>query len=424
MVNARAFTVGRDVVFGRGQYAPQTAGGKRLLAHELTHVVQQGGYDNMNKDAVSSGAQRIQRYTDYDSASQIAGGSLGWVDPSNDPLMVSDDGTMAVKNLSHGRANRAWSTPDKIKTAEGILKSQDSKIKLIEGADTISGKAPKRKGAGATITLKEVEVENRVGGGHAGLTADCGTTARQVMGIPGGADKFVAVTKTKGVESYTAGQLYHGNPYTTPDRWSEEIFKREFGAGLTRAEALKKYDDLSASKKDKFDKKYGINKYAKPQVGQGIAINTESDMPGWTPTSPDDWNFHFAGVILTGDPDYVTLENYPGPGRNASSWFFWMYGPYSKGQSFHNVHGAYGHGDKYTTMVTQPEKLLLGKTSSEGVHFVGDPANPGSTLIARLPKDTELKVIRKGVNWRKVEVTSGAHMGKTGWILNSLFELR
>lgn len=40
-VNALAYTVGRDVVFGPGQYAPQTSPGRRLLAHELTHVVQQ-----------------------------------------------------------------------------------------------------------------------------------------------------------------------------------------------------------------------------------------------------------------------------------------------------------------------------------------------------------------------------------------------
>jgi len=40
-VNALAFTVGRDVVFGPGQYAPATQRGRALLAHELTHVVQQ-----------------------------------------------------------------------------------------------------------------------------------------------------------------------------------------------------------------------------------------------------------------------------------------------------------------------------------------------------------------------------------------------
>lgn len=40
-VNALAYTVGRDIVFGEGQYAPQTTPGRQLLAHELTHVVQQ-----------------------------------------------------------------------------------------------------------------------------------------------------------------------------------------------------------------------------------------------------------------------------------------------------------------------------------------------------------------------------------------------
>ena len=40
-VHARAFTVGRDIVFGAGQYSPDTLTGRRLLAHELTHVVQQ-----------------------------------------------------------------------------------------------------------------------------------------------------------------------------------------------------------------------------------------------------------------------------------------------------------------------------------------------------------------------------------------------
>ena len=42
-INALAFTLGRHVVFGAGQYAPDSASGKRLLAHELTHVVQQQG---------------------------------------------------------------------------------------------------------------------------------------------------------------------------------------------------------------------------------------------------------------------------------------------------------------------------------------------------------------------------------------------
>ena len=42
-VDARAFTTGRDVVFRNGEYSPDSRAGRRLLAHELTHVLQQGG---------------------------------------------------------------------------------------------------------------------------------------------------------------------------------------------------------------------------------------------------------------------------------------------------------------------------------------------------------------------------------------------
>jgi Domain of unknown function (DUF4157) len=41
-VNALAYTVGRNVVFDSGRYAPQTQEGQKLMAHELTHVIQQG----------------------------------------------------------------------------------------------------------------------------------------------------------------------------------------------------------------------------------------------------------------------------------------------------------------------------------------------------------------------------------------------
>lgn len=56
-VGARAYTVGSDVVFGSGEYRPHTAGGRGLLAHELTHVVQQGA----SADARGSAPQAVQR---------------------------------------------------------------------------------------------------------------------------------------------------------------------------------------------------------------------------------------------------------------------------------------------------------------------------------------------------------------------------
>jgi outer membrane protein OmpA-like peptidoglycan-associated protein len=52
-VNARAYTVGDAIVFAAGQFQPRTAEGRHLLAHELTHVVQQ-----------SHGAYQLQRWAD------------------------------------------------------------------------------------------------------------------------------------------------------------------------------------------------------------------------------------------------------------------------------------------------------------------------------------------------------------------------
>ena len=45
-IHARAFTLGRDIVFNRGQYRPGTLEGDKLLSHELTHVIQQRGGSN------------------------------------------------------------------------------------------------------------------------------------------------------------------------------------------------------------------------------------------------------------------------------------------------------------------------------------------------------------------------------------------
>jgi uncharacterized protein DUF4157 len=59
MLGARAFTVGRDIVFASGEYDPASARGQWLIAHELTHVVQQFG--------ASAQLPRLQRATAWES---------------------------------------------------------------------------------------------------------------------------------------------------------------------------------------------------------------------------------------------------------------------------------------------------------------------------------------------------------------------
>ena len=61
-VNARAFTVGHNVVFGSGQYSSSSSEGRHLLAHELTHVVQQESphpYNLNNRNIKQANTQSI-----------------------------------------------------------------------------------------------------------------------------------------------------------------------------------------------------------------------------------------------------------------------------------------------------------------------------------------------------------------------------
>ena len=69
-VGALAYTVGNDVVFGIGRYAPATSAGRRLLAHELTHTIQQSA------ESLISGRRRVSE------PPEGRGGSAGSAGPS------------------------------------------------------------------------------------------------------------------------------------------------------------------------------------------------------------------------------------------------------------------------------------------------------------------------------------------------------
>ncbi|SMF27814.1 protein of unknown function [Alteromonadaceae bacterium Bs31] len=59
-LSARAFTVGKDIYFAEGEYSPDSVAGKKLLAHELAHVVQQQGgkadvQEKVQRDYINDG---------------------------------------------------------------------------------------------------------------------------------------------------------------------------------------------------------------------------------------------------------------------------------------------------------------------------------------------------------------------------------
>jgi peptidoglycan hydrolase-like protein with peptidoglycan-binding domain len=103
-VNALAYTMGSDVVFGNGQYRPGTEGGRRLLAHELAHTFQQTG----------AGPPEIWRKIGdgHDlTASRFAGDLVLEAVYDNERLLKSGDKGAAVRKLQQALIDAGFSLP-------------------------------------------------------------------------------------------------------------------------------------------------------------------------------------------------------------------------------------------------------------------------------------------------------------------------
>ncbi len=72
-LGAKAYTQGRDIVFGEGQFAPHSRDGERLLAHELTHVVQQSRF-GVGGEARLSQSQDASEQEAAAAASEVLAG--------------------------------------------------------------------------------------------------------------------------------------------------------------------------------------------------------------------------------------------------------------------------------------------------------------------------------------------------------------
>ena len=83
-VAAHAYTVGRDVVFGAGEYAPHTPRGRGLLAHELAHVVQQRGDPAPVGGEIEVGGDDAHEREAREAAARLGAGAAAGVSAGGD----------------------------------------------------------------------------------------------------------------------------------------------------------------------------------------------------------------------------------------------------------------------------------------------------------------------------------------------------
>jgi hypothetical protein len=85
VVNAQAYTVGPHIVFGAGRYEPSSISGKRILAHELAHTIQQTAVSHAKTFGLSLSNRMIQRSPDDTATSRLAPGAGPFVNMPDSP---------------------------------------------------------------------------------------------------------------------------------------------------------------------------------------------------------------------------------------------------------------------------------------------------------------------------------------------------
>ncbi|MCP4256660.1 MAG: DUF4157 domain-containing protein [Planctomycetes bacterium] len=116
-INAKAFTVGKDLVFGSSQYSPETSGGRKLLIHELTHILQTSG-------------ESIKRFINLANTKNLPAGLYGAADINKFYKKIAGnhanlEGLIAGKGLVYAGIGKTKGTTAKkyrVKLVKDIIK--------------------------------------------------------------------------------------------------------------------------------------------------------------------------------------------------------------------------------------------------------------------------------------------------------------
>jgi hypothetical protein len=131
-VHAQAYTVGRDIVFNGGEFAPETEAGRRLLAHELTHVIQQSSHNSGG-----SSTRILQRKPRADAPG---------VDPSlRESRAISADDAAVANLLSLQDGNDRFSMSGEVRADTSIVSAAPERTPRVEFSAPSEPKATERE---------------------------------------------------------------------------------------------------------------------------------------------------------------------------------------------------------------------------------------------------------------------------------------
>ena len=127
-IGARAYTVGPDIVFARGEFAPHTPSGRLLIAHEITHVLQQTG-GGMAASETADTAQR-QEATD----GKLVGNTPAPAAAASPAQQTSPPDEFGEQNAPQGSLTPPGADADAVGVQRIVFSCPDMKLRIEAGS--------------------------------------------------------------------------------------------------------------------------------------------------------------------------------------------------------------------------------------------------------------------------------------------------
>jgi hypothetical protein len=252
LLNANAFTSGRDIYFGQGKYQPESKDGQRLLAHELTHTIQQangaGAPSASSSSAeltVSSPEDVLEKESD-EAADAVLSDKTPNV-PQRTGTSPTQNGTLVQREPRDAFAGKSYD----LKTNKGVLEmAQDWQVQLWNDWSSFPENSKDRYKAGRSMAIyMEYHLPRFEEAAKQGTNP--GFLAQQVIA---GVNDAIANGQTEA----NAKKYINVRSYRTwfPEHYSAEYFEE---ANKLRQEGRK---DFAYFEKAKLDNLYDRKQYA------------------------------------------------------------------------------------------------------------------------------------------------------------------
>ena len=397
-LGARAFTLGDDVVFGRGEYAPGTVPGRALLAHELAHVVQQQHVPAAMQGKLQVGGASTPAAREADAAAHaVMAGAPGAA------LQVRQRLRATASPATLQRAPFSWG---------GEFKTDKYELSKEPGEDGVEIEL--RFVPNKHVNAEKIAMVQSVRSSEKGASVFIGSGAAQQTlkdrSIPPGeAGEGTRIDRLSSMDTPLYGTNSPGAGGRLRDATPMADGRMEYGFRFTDAAGtVKEHDALLKDGPTLFStRKESAQVFeTTPLAVAGVQEGTFYGSVQWG------WRKDAAGKVEKLPLTLVSNDVPSGTFARASER--WNAAKTSTGAESIDLPFAWG---RYV--------------NTQRTWLVSDPRIYKKSILGKLEKDTRLEVTNKGegksfnktdplYQWWKVTVVDGTHIGKVGWVMQTL----